>query len=57
MKNRVKFLDSIYTALGVNSSMNDSAATINSTNVNINSGSVPSLILVSNYPVITSVQN
>lgn len=57
MKNRVKFLDSIYTALGVNSSMNDSAATINSTNVNINSGSVPSFILVSNYPVITSVQN
>lgn len=57
MKNRVKFLDSIYTALGVNSSMNDSATTINSTNVNINSGSTPSFTLVSNYPVITSVQN
>lgn len=56
MKNRVKFLDSVYTALGTNVSMgSDATITITSVNANISSGSIPSFKLTSNYPIISKV--
>nr|DAR23159.1 MAG TPA: hypothetical protein [Caudoviricetes sp.] len=56
MKNRVKFLDSVYTALGTNASMGaDATIVITSVNANISSGSVPSFKLTSNYPIISKI--
>lgn len=56
MNNRVKFLDSMYTALGTNTSMGADAATIiTPINTNISSGSIPTFSLTSNYPIISKI--
>lgn len=56
MKNRVKFLDSMYTAMGTNTHMgDDAAAVITSINANISSGSIPSFSLSANYPIVTKI--
>ena len=56
MKNRVKFLDSMYTAMGTNTSMGADATTvITPINTNISSGSIPSFNLSANYPIVTKI--
>lgn len=56
MRNRVKFLDSMYTAMGTNVSMGADATTvITPINTNISSGSIPSFSLSANYPIITKI--
>lgn len=56
MKNRVKFLDSIFTAMGSNSSLgNDATSNINSTNVSLTTGLAPSFKISSNYPIISKI--
>lgn len=56
MKNRVKFLDSMFTAMGSNSSLgNDATSNINSTNVSLTTGLAPSFKISSNYPIISKI--
>ena len=58
LRNRVKFLDSMYTAMGYDSSLASNATpSISSLNVSINSGVGPSLQVTSNYPVVTKISH
>lgn len=56
MKNRVKFLDSLFSAMGSNTGMGDDAtSTINSMNVSLTTGLAPAFKISSNYPIISKI--
>ena len=58
LNNRVKFLDSMYTAMGTNESADSaSAKEITTSNVSISSGQAPTFKLTSNYPIITQISH
>lgn len=58
LKNRIKFLDSMFTAMGYSTSMGtDVTPPFTPLNVSINSGSVPEFHLTTNYPIVTKITN
>lgn len=57
MKNRVKFLDSMFQAMGSNTSMGGGDATqvISSMNVSLTTGLAPTFKISSNYPIVSKI--
>lgn len=56
MKNRVKFLDSMFQAMGSNTSMGDDATqVISSMNVSLTTGLAPTFKISSNYPIVSKI--
>lgn len=56
LRNRVKFLDSMFYAMGTPAAMPDKVQ-ISPNTVNISSGSIPTFYISTNYPVISAVDS
>lgn len=55
MNNRVKFLDSMFQAMGINPDMGDADQIIDSMNVSLTTGLAPTFKISSNYPIISKI--